>query len=221
MRNRNSVPDRVVEVRRRGGKLNELRTLKGRRFLVVKDSLTEPLLEVGAELDEGRLEKLEGSWARSAGIALSYRMLTRRDRTEWEIRNALAEAGIGSAGVIEDIVEDLKGQGYLDDQRLAREYVRFTVMHRPSGPHLVRHRLGRLGVARDTIERVLTEELTSDTEHELALRLARGKLGRGVDRKRSVRKINAFLLRRGFSSDLVNGICARILRGEITGEDDE
>lgn len=221
MGKRSSAKEYVVEVRRRGGKLRELETSQGRRFLILNEPTSKRFLEVGVELDRGDIEELEGPIAVSAGLALAYRLLAVRDRTESEIRQSLSKRGITSTKVGDRVVQALRRQGYLDDRRLAASYIRYVTTHRPSGPHLLRRKLGAMGVAEEIIKAEVGEALPPEREREIAIDLVRGRLRHGMDRKRAVRRIHGLLSRRGFSSGIVNDICACILRGEITGGHDE
>lgn len=221
MGKRSSAKEYVVEVRRRGGRLRELATSRGRRFLVLNEPTSERFLEVGVELDRGDIEELEGPIAVSAGLALAYRLLSVRDRTEWEIRQSLSQRGITSTKAGDQVVQALRRQGYLDDRRLAASYIRYITTHRPSGPHLLKRKLGAMGVGEDIIKAEIGEAMTPQREKEIALDLARNRFQDGMDRKRAVRRIHGLLSRRGFSSGIVNDICACLLRGDITGSHDE
>jgi SOS response regulatory protein OraA/RecX len=211
----------VVEVRRRAGKLRAIRTSLGRSFLVLRDPLSERYLTEGAELGPDDVAALEGPLARTAGMALAYRLLAVRDRTEREIRGALEKEEIRTPEVVGDIVDTLRRQGYLDDRRLAENFVRFTMRHKPSGPRLLRRKLREAGVREEIIEEELHEELGPERERELARELARKKMKGITDREKAVRRVHGFLSRRGFSERIVNGICVAILRGTRPGENDE
>ncbi len=213
--------DEIAEVRRRAGKLREIRTAGGRRFLVLKDSPADRFLDVGVPIGPEEIEELETKHTLPAGMAYAYRLLAIRDRTEHEIRTSLAGEGIASPQVIDEIVTSLKRQGYLDDRRLASGYIRYTMEHRPSGPHLMRRKLRKAGVEESIIEEEIALALSDGYEPHAAERLARERVRAGDDRTKSARRMHGFLTRRGFSSSVVNGICAGILRGEIPGEDHE
>jgi len=213
--------DEVSDVRRRAGKLREIRTVGGRRFLVLKDTPADRFLDAGRPIGAEEIEELETELALPAGMAYAYRLLAIRDRTEREIRASLDGEGIRAPTVVDEIITSLKRQGYLDDRRLASGYIRYTMEHRPSGPHLMRRKLKEAGVEESVIEDEIASALSSGYEARTAERLARDRL-RGVsDRKRGARRVHGFLSRRGFSSSVVNDICARIVRGEIPGEDHE
>jgi regulatory protein len=211
----------VTEVRRRAGKLREIRTSEGRRFLVLKDPRTERFLEVGATIAEADIEELGGNHARAAGMEYAFRLLALRDRTEREMRESLASEGISDSAVVEEIIGSLKKHGYLDDRRLAAGFIRFRMDHRPCGPHLLRRKLREAGVDGSIIEEEIESVFVDGLEGELARRLAQEKLRGVTDRKRGARRVHGFLSRRGFSGAIMNEICARILRGEISGDCDE
>jgi regulatory protein len=211
----------VVSARRRWGKLYAVATSGGRRFLVLRDPLSEAFLEEGSALDQAALEMLAGPLARTAGLTLAYRLLGVRDRTRQEIRKALAKEGIETPEVVEEIVDTLRRQGYLDDRRLASHVVQYAAKHRPSGPRLLRRKLRDAGVADEIIEAELGEALPPEREREVAEELARKKLRGAKSREQAVRRVHAFLARRGFSERTVNAICAAILRGTFRGEHDD
>jgi regulatory protein len=213
--------DSVESVRRRWGKLYTIVTALGSSFLVLKDPSTAHLLKAGAELDGEALEALAGPGARTAGLTLAYRLLAMRDRTEHEIRAALAVEGIRTPEVVADIVETLRRQGYLDDRRLAAGFMRFAARHRPGGPHLARRKLRKAGVSEEIIEEEIREALPPERERELAEALARKKLRGAKSREQAVRRVHGFLARRGFSESVVSAICSKILKGTFPGEDDD
>ena len=146
-------------------------------------------------------------------------MLSRRDRTEWEIQRALAGEGIDDPRIVEEIVQTLRRQGYLNDRRLTEVYIRYTMQHRPAGPHLLRKKLRDVGVGEDIIESEIRTLFDRAGEREIAMKLAAGRIDPRSERTRTVRRIQGLLTRRGFTSGIVNDICAMILRGEITEED--
>jgi len=221
---KNHKPDEeVIEVRRRAGKLRTLITSRGRRFLLIQDSAHQRLLEVGAVLSEADRDELGDDLARPAGIAFCFQKLARRDRSEWEIRHLLAEEGIEKEEVVDYIVGTLRRRGYIDDRRLACSLAGYGKEHRHWGPRLIARKLGELRVGEEIISETLTETFPRGEERECAFRLAVGRLEsspRG-GRPGSARRMHGFLSRRGFSGTVVNEICARILRGEMSGVDDE
>ena len=224
-----NVPDveSVAHIRRRWGRLYVITTSSGRRFLVLRDEASEPFLEVGTPLESGALGALAGPLARTAGMALAYRLIGVRDRTEREMRDALLAEGIETPEVVDDIVGTLRRQGYLDDRRLASQLVQYMARRKPSGPHLVRRKLRQAGVSEKIVEEEIREALSPEREREMAEELAGRKLAgmKGLgragskERQQAVRRIHGYLSRRGFSEQVVSGICSRILGGTMPGDE--
>jgi len=208
----------VAGIRRRWGKLYAVTTSGGRRYLVLKDPSSERFLKEGVGLDREALELLGGTLARTAGMALAYRLLAVRDRTEREITTALSREGITTPEVVGEIIGTLRRQGYLDDRRLASHFVQYAAKHKPSGPRLLRRKLRDAGVGEEIINEEIRGAFSPEREREIAAELARRKI-RGIeDREKAVRRVHGLLSRRGFSERVINSICSAILRGTLTGE---
>lgn len=209
----------VVSVERAPGGLRRIRTDDGREFLVRTGSGAEPIPGVGTPLGPDELARLEGPAMREAGLVLAVHLLSRRERTARQVRGALVEAGIADPGAIDDIVETLAAKGYVDDRRYAAELIAYRKAHRPAGPALLRRVLGEAGVSRGIVEDELQRAFPPGEERRAAEEAAARRLaGRGTgDRRRDARRLSGFLARRGFSADLVGGICAAVLRGDRIG----
>jgi len=188
---------------------------------VLRDPASERFLEEGTQLDREALEELAGPCARTAGMALAYRLLAARDRSEHEIRGALGREGILTPEIVDGIIDALRRQGYLDDRRLASHFVHDTVTRRPGGPHRIRRKLREAGVSDEIIEAEIREALPPEREREIAEALARRRLKGAKSREQAVRRIHGLLVRRGFSERTVNEICSAILRGVFPGEHDD
>ena len=224
----------IVSVSRSAGSLRRVATSSGRSFLVLKRQGTERFLVEGAVLDMADIEELEGPVAREAGRALALRFLSRRERTEQEVRDKLRAEGIDNPDAMDYIVETLKGKNLLNDRRFATELIGYRLRHNPAGPALLRRKLSVAGVPAGITDELLAEAFPPGEEERIASKLAidrlartgpipgsGGEAGSRAGREKAARRLGGFLARRGFSAGIVGGICAGILRGEITGETDE
>jgi regulatory protein len=130
--------------------------------------------------------------------------LARRDFAEAELRRALRRAGHGE-GEVEQAVARLKDQRALDDGRFAEAFSRSRLRHGGLGSNRIRAELGQRGVLRSVAEKGLREALREVPEAEaLDAQARRYWRQRGKDEPaRRVRKLWAFLLRRGYPADLV------------------
>jgi len=132
--------------------------------------------------------------------------LARRDHAEDEMRRALKRAGHGEDEV-EAAVTRLKGQRALDDGRFAEGYARSRLLHRGLGRNRIESELRQRGVARTVVQKGLGEALADVSEASaLEAQARRYWRARTKDEPRvRVRKLWAFLLRRGYPADLVRG----------------
>jgi SOS response regulatory protein OraA/RecX len=223
----NSGTTEIVSVSRSTGALRRVETSSGRVFLVLKGPATGRFLEEGAVLDMADIEELEGPVARRAGMARALSFLSKRERTEHEVRRDLEAEGIDNPASMDYIVETLKGKNLLDDRRFASELIGYRLRHNPAGPALLRRKLSGAGVQSEVIDELLSDAFPPGEEERIASKMALERLARtgtgtsGPDREKAARRIGGFLARRGFAAGIVGGICAGILRGEITGEADE
>jgi regulatory protein len=134
----------------------------------------------------------------------ALRRLARRDHSEQELRRALARKG-HDEGVIDRVVAKLRGERALDDRRFAEAFSRSRLSHQGLGRQRIRQDLRRRGVAREAAEAGLKEALADVPEDHVVDTLARRYWSahtRDLPPHR-VRKLWAFLVRRGFPHGLV------------------
>ena len=131
--------------------------------------------------------------------------LARRDHSEQEIRRALRRDGF-EEDAVEETVARLRRERYLDDAGFAARLARSRLAHAGLGRHRVRLELRKKGVRRTTAEAGLKEALGEVSESEVLDGVARRywKAHEADEPSRRVRKLWAFLMRRGFPADLVH-----------------
>lgn len=158
-----------------------------RRLAVVGD---EPPTETGVERDE-RIDRMIVSRLRRSSLSVA------------EVRATLAEHGLDEHE-IEEWVERYERLGYLDDRRLAEHLVHSHGVRRGRGSGALLHELGRRGID-DELARSALEALDPDVELEHATAIAerRARQLSGLDHAVAHRRLTAFLLRRGYGSEVV------------------
>jgi regulatory protein len=134
----------------------------------------------------------------------ALRRLARRDHSEQELRRALGRKG-HDEDVVERVVVRLRGQRVLDDRRFAEAFSRSRLTHHGLGRQRIRQDLRRRGVARTTAEAGLKEALADAPEDATVDTLARRYWSSHTrdEPAQRVRKLWAFLVRRGFPHALV------------------
>ena len=130
--------------------------------------------------------------------------LARRDHSEQEIRRGLRRDGFAD-DEIEETVARLRRDRYLDDAGFAARLARTRLAHAGVGRNRVRLELRKKGVRRATAEAGLEAALAEVPEAETIDRLARRfwKSREKDEPRHRLRKLWAFLIRRGFPAGLV------------------
>jgi len=137
-------------------------------------------------------------------LASALRYLTLRDLTEHQLRTKL-EAKQHPPDDIDQVIERLKADGTLNDQRLAGRRAKAEAERGRKGPHRVRRELEAAGVTA-SIAKAAVAEAFAEIEPTDALGALLEKRLRGATRldESQYRKTYQFLLRRGFdSADIV------------------
>lgn len=147
----------------------------------------------------------------------TYRYLGIRNRSEKEIRDYLLRKK-AEPEVIEAIVKRLKNQKFLDDEVFARGWIISRARSRPKGKSALKFELQQKGIAKDIIEKVLSE-VNEDIPDELTQ--AKNLIGRQIEKIKDVprqeiyNKVGSFLARRGFSWETIKKAIDDVLAKEL------
>ena len=141
----------------------------------------------------------------------AYALLRQRPRSEFEIRNRLKMKGYGGE-VIDFVVESLRRAGEIDDVRFTKLWVENRMHLNPVGDVVLRHELKEKGVAETIIEAALAEKAGAYDEYEVAFNMAAEQFKRlkKIDRRKALKRVYDFLLRRGFKYETVRKIVENI-----------
>lgn len=175
--------------------------LDGKFFCGVSEELVAKFhLTTGMDIDEDELKKLLYEEEFSKAKNYIYRILARRMYTSKEIRRKLAERGYIDE-IIQDVIATMERYGYVNDSFYAEEWVRSRMKSKPKGKIALRQELTRKGIDKSIVEETLSQAFDDSTESDMALDLARRKIGSYSKDDPAVakRKLQGFLLRRGFS----------------------
>jgi regulatory protein len=153
----------------------------------------------------------------------AYALLRQRPRSEAEIRTRLKLKGY-AAGIIDGVVEDLRRTGSIDDAKFARFWVESRMHANPMGDVVLRHELKQKGVADPIVEAALEDKGRNYDEYEVALGMASDRFerlkkldaptpsgtdpdrSRRVDKRKALKRLYDFLIRRGFKYDTVQKV---------------
>ncbi|MHB0936844.1 MAG: regulatory protein RecX [Armatimonadota bacterium] len=141
--------------------------------------------------------------------AMQYalRVLGYRARSEKEMRQKLQRKGF-SALVTDRTLMQLTRLELLDD----REFTRSWVTNRTGyGPVRLKYELRQKGIDADLAEESITALRSEDDDFATAWRLARkAQRDNAVRDRAALLRLRQMLLRRGFTRDIINRVCARL-----------
>lgn len=138
---------------------------------------------------------------------LIYHLLSYRWHTQMEIEDKLFQNGY-SKEIVKEVINDLKKNKYLDDQRFAENWIENRAQRKLLGRKRIRQELKNKGIDDTVISENLKRFFDNNNELELALEAARKKstLSTTLEKEKFVRRISSFLQRRGFSYDVIKRV---------------
>jgi regulatory protein len=142
----------------------------------------------------------------------AYALLRQRPRSVYEIRSRLKLNGYDD-DLVEDVIANLKRSGELDDERFARLWVESRMRMNPAGDAVLKHELKSKGVSDAIVETVLSEKAGKYDEYELAFSMAKERFERlkKLDRRKAMKRVYDFLLRRGFEYDNIRKVVENLV----------
>ncbi len=136
-------------------------------------------------------------------LARAFRLLAAKARGVAELRERLLEKA--EAEAVEQVLARLVELGYLNDEEFARSFANSRLSYKPLGRVRLRQDLQRKKLAAPVVEQALDDAYTEHSEEALIDRAIEKRLRlKGAPATREeAKKLFDYLLRRGFSYDLV------------------
>ena len=170
--------------------------------------LDAAMLRCGQDLSQAEMSDLMEAGALQQACERAVRLLARRPRSEAELRRKLSSKSTPPL-IIDNALEKLRSQGYVDDAAFARYWVEQRGRHKPMAARALRYQLRQKGVADGDIDAALA----GLDEADAAWRAAQSRLWRcrGQTRTAFRRQLSQWLLRRGFSGETIYETIQRCL----------
>ncbi len=159
-------------------------------------------LKRGQVLTEADIERLQVADDVEKAREKALQFLSNRPRSEWEVRQNLLKAGY-SAGIIDRVLERLRGVGLVDDAAFVRYWIDNRTQFNPKGEVALRQELRRKGVEREVIDAALEESEHAEDQAAIQAALAKVDRYRQLSRPEFAQKLGAYLARRGFDYETV------------------
>jgi regulatory protein len=146
----------------------------------------------------------------------AFRLLGRRQHSSSELRRKLWNKDYEQK-LIDEVIEDLSKNGYLDDKEFIRAFVAEKSKTKNWSTKKIKSELFKRGVASKLIDETLNERLKED-DFENAMKLAKKKyevlLKRNLEPKELRNKLSTYLFSKGFDYELIKEICNKLLNNE-------
>lgn len=168
-------------------------------FGLYEDSVLKYGLRTNDELDENRIKEMREFDEFGYGKKAAYSFLAYKPRSKKELIKKLKQKKI-SDRIIEDIIELLERQKYLDDKIYAKSYLEDKLINKPIGKRLARMKLFEKGIDKNLIDSTLEENYSDNKEYELAAKLLEKyeKKVKFKDIKDKKNKCYRYLISKGF-----------------------
>jgi len=146
--------------------------------------------------------------------AYAFLLLKFRMRTEQELASRMKQKKY-SPEVISRTIDFLKEKKFIDDEMFTRAWID-SRLKRSMGLRRVKNELKLKGVAGALIDRSIAQVKESYSEDEIVADIIRRKIGslKDLDPLKAKQRIYAFLIRRGFSVDVIVDNLNQILKDE-------
>lgn len=156
----------------------------------------------------------------SAGRNYVFRLLKFRPRSEKELRDKLKSKNFDAA-LIEELIAYFKENGYINDREFAAFWIEGR-LNKPLGFKAIQRELELKGISGELIQELISLKKKDVDEAVLARELARrqfniltgiSKLKKNKEPLEKIKpKLYGYLARRGFSSETISEIIARLIK---------
>jgi regulatory protein len=147
----------------------------------------------------------------------ALRLLGRRQHSISELKRKLWNKDYEQK-LIDEVIEDLNKNGYLNDEDFIREFVAEKTKSKSWSTKKVKTELLKRGIENKLIDEMLKGK-QGDSDIENATKLAKKKydllLKKNLETKNLRNKLCAFLFSKGFDYELIKEVCEKILKTKI------
>jgi len=171
-------------------------------------------LHEGQAIDDDTLQRALLAEERRRATDSAYRYLARRAHSAHELKVKLRRRGFPQA-IVDEVIDGLRQRGYVDDLEFARSYVRNRMATSPVGEMALRAELRKRGVAGSEVDAAVGEVLSEHDPVKVASEIARKRLRAygDLDAGKARQRVANFLLRRGFSYEIVGEALREVMQG--------
>lgn len=147
-------------------------------------------------------------------------LLTYKPRSIKELRERLLEKDWTNEQIVDEVIEKLKEYNYLNDAQFAKSFAASQIRQKPIGKRILKQKLAMKKLDQETVEEALEKVLSETPEEEIIKRAIekRLRLKGKPETREDAKKFYDYLLRQGFSYDLVSAKMRDIAAGNYDEE---
>jgi regulatory protein len=153
--------------------------------------------------------------ARQKTFDRAVNLLTYKPRSIKELRERLLEKAWTTPEIVDAVLEKYN---YLNDEQFAKSFAASQIRQKPIGKRVLKQKLAMKKLDKETVEEALEKVLEETPEEEIIERAVQKRLrlkGKPETRE-DAKKFYDYLLRQGFSYDLVSNKMREIMTTDYT-----
>jgi len=169
-------------------------------------------LREGMDLSSAQIQQIETGEVRQECLDRAMKYLSGRLHSAAELKRKLLRQEYSPA-MIDEILEELKRLGYIDDARFAKTKALSAAQHKHHGPRRAMVELMKAGVKKDVAQGAVGEVYESNDNVAEARRLAEKQVERlkKLEPPLARRRLIGMLSRRGFDYDCIKPVVEEML----------
>ena len=152
----------------------------------------------------------------------AVKLLAAKPRSIGELRERLLEKSWTNAEVVDAVLEKLKEYNYLDDQKYANDLAVSKLRQKPQGKRRLQQSMSQKKLDKEIVTEAITSAFEKLPESDLIDKAIQKRLrlkGRPETRE-DTKKFYDFLMRQGFSYDLISSKMRDIANVRLEDEED-
>lgn len=161
------------------------------------ETLMKHNLKVGSEIEKEKLEKLQQESDSQVAFTKVLNLISKTMKTKKQLETYLQQKGY-AINVVEYVIKKLEEYNYVNDELYASMYVKQE--SKKSGINKIKQQLFLKGVAKEIVEKVLSEPLIQENEIE---NLVNKYMKNREHTQKEFAKLYAYLMRRGFTYEQI------------------
>jgi regulatory protein len=171
-----------------------------------------------SEEAEKKTREINPEKARQKTFDRAVNLLTYKPRSIAELRSRLLENDWTTPEIVDAVLEKLKEYNYLNDASFAKSFAASQIRQKPIGKRVLKQKLAMKKLDKETVENALEKVLEETPEEEIIERAIekRLRLKGKPETREDAKKFYDYLLRQGFSYDLVSTKMREIMTTDYT-----